>query len=261
MGTERRDSSLPEMHGTVLVPSGGRWLRRLLAFSGPAYLVSVGYMDPGNWATDLAGGARFGYQLIWVLLASNLMAVLLQTLSARLGVVTGKDLAQECRDSYPRAVAIPLWIGAEVAIVACDLAEVLGLDWAEVHADAEVLEHHVSDRVLEALDRVVGHPAEDPHGSPIPDSKGHLTRRVLAPLAALPPGARARVREVHESDGRRLARWKELGLVPGARVRVREVREADGVIELEVGGRRVVTASAALDGVLVEAAPGGTHGA
>jgi manganese transport protein len=126
MGPERGGSSLPEMHGTVSVPSGGRWLRRLFAFSGPAYLVSVGYMDPGNWATDLAGGARFGYQLIWVLLASNLMAVLLQTLSARLGVVTGKDLAQECRDSYPRAVAIPLWIGAEVAIVACDLAEVLG---------------------------------------------------------------------------------------------------------------------------------------
>jgi len=126
MGPERRVPSLPEMHGTVSVPSGGRWLRRLFAFSGPAYLVSVGYMDPGNWATDLAGGARFGYQLIWVLLASNLMAVLLQTLSARLGVVTGKDLAQECRDSYPRAVAIPLWIGAEVAIVACDLAEVLG---------------------------------------------------------------------------------------------------------------------------------------
>ena len=126
MGPERGGRSLPEMHGSVAVPAGGRWLRRLLAFSGPAYLVSVGYMDPGNWATDLAGGARFGYQLLWVLLASNLMAVLLQTLSARLGVVTGKDLAQECRDSYPRAVAIPLWIGAEVAIVACDLAEVLG---------------------------------------------------------------------------------------------------------------------------------------
>jgi manganese transport protein len=126
MGPERGGRSLPEMHGSVAVPAGGRWLRRLLAFSGPAYLVSVGYMDPGNWATDLAGGARFGYQLLWVLLASNLMAVLLQTLSARLGVVTGKDLAQECRDSYPRAIAIPLWIGAEIAIVACDLAEVLG---------------------------------------------------------------------------------------------------------------------------------------
>ncbi len=118
--------SLSEVHRTVPVPAAGSWLRRLFAFAGPAYLVSVGYMDPGNWATDLAGGARFGYQLIWVLLMSNLMAVLLQTLSARLGVVTGKDLAQACRDYYPRWLSAPLWILCEVAIVACDLAEVLG---------------------------------------------------------------------------------------------------------------------------------------
>ena len=117
--------SLPEVHRSVPIPSGS-WYRRLFAFAGPAYLVSVGYMDPGNWATDLAGGARFGYQLIWVLLMSNLIAVLLQTLSARLGVVTGKDLAQACRDYYPRLLAFPLWILCEVAIVACDLAEVLG---------------------------------------------------------------------------------------------------------------------------------------
>src|SRR5437016_11210987 len=101
-------------------------MRRLLAFSGPAYLISVGYMDPGNWATDLAGGARFGYQLIWVLLLSNMMAVLLQVLSARLGIVTGKDLAQGSRDFYPRALTLPLWLLAEIAIIACDLAEVLG---------------------------------------------------------------------------------------------------------------------------------------
>jgi len=118
--------SLPELHGTVAIPPGRSWLKRLIAFSGPAYLVSVGYMDPGNWATDLAGGARFGYRLIWVLLLSNLMAILLQTLAARLGVVTGKDLAQACRDAYPRALAIPLWALAEIAIAACDLAEVLG---------------------------------------------------------------------------------------------------------------------------------------
>src|SRR6187402_2298372 len=98
----------------------------MFAFAGPAYLVSVGYMDPGNWATDLAGGARFGYQLMWVLVMSNLMAVLLQTLSARLGVVTGKDLAQACRDWYPAPVRWPLWILCEIAIIACDLAEVLG---------------------------------------------------------------------------------------------------------------------------------------
>jgi manganese transport protein len=127
-GPERADSdrSLSELHRTVRVPMAGSWIRRMFAFAGPAYLVSVGYMDPGNWATDLAGGARFGYQLVWVLLMSNLMAVLLQTLSARLGVVTGKDLAQACRDYYPRALVTPLWLLCEVAIIACDLAEVLG---------------------------------------------------------------------------------------------------------------------------------------
>ncbi len=118
--------SLPELHGTVAVPRSGSWLRRLFAFAGPAYLVSVGYMDPGNWATDLAGGSKFGYQLVWVLLMSNLMAVLLQTLAARLGVVTGQDLAQACRDAYPRWLVVPQWLLCELAIVACDLAEVLG---------------------------------------------------------------------------------------------------------------------------------------
>jgi manganese transport protein len=118
--------SLPELHRSVPIPPAGTWLRRLFAFAGPAYLVSVGYMDPGNWATDLAGGARFGYQLVWVLLMSNLMAMLLQTLSARLGVATGKDLAQACRDWYPRPLVVPLWLLCEVAIIACDLAEVLG---------------------------------------------------------------------------------------------------------------------------------------
>src|SRR5258706_3170991 len=126
MALESGTPSLAEVHRTIPIPTGGTWLRRLFAFAGPAYLVSVGYMDPGNWATDLAGGARFGYQLVWVLLMSNLMAVLLQTLSARLGVVTGKDLAQACRDFYPAALTIPLWLLCEIAIVACDLAEVLG---------------------------------------------------------------------------------------------------------------------------------------
>jgi manganese transport protein len=98
----------------------------LLAFGGPAYLVSVGYMDPGNWATDLEGGARFGYQLLWVLVLSNAMALLLQTLSARLGIVSRRDLAQACRDEYPKAVSMTLWVLCEIAIVACDLAEVLG---------------------------------------------------------------------------------------------------------------------------------------
>lgn len=117
--------SLPEVHESVATSHTQLW-RRLLAFAGPAYLVSVGYMDPGNWATDLEGGARFGYRLIWVLVVSNLMALLLQTLSARLGIVTHRDLAQACRDEYPRAVSYTLWILCELAIIACDLAEVLG---------------------------------------------------------------------------------------------------------------------------------------
>jgi manganese transport protein len=98
----------------------------MFAFAGPAYLVSVGYMDPGNWATDLEGGARFGYQLLWVLVLSNLLAILLQTLSARLGIVTQRDLAQACRETYPRAISYALWFLCEIAIAACDLAEVLG---------------------------------------------------------------------------------------------------------------------------------------
>jgi manganese transport protein len=118
--------SLSEVHRSVSIPKGASIFKRMFAFFGPAYLISVGYMDPGNWATDLEGGSRFGYTLIWVLVLSNAMAVLLQTLSARLGIVTGRDLAQACRDHYPRSVTFMLWILAEVAIAACDLAEVLG---------------------------------------------------------------------------------------------------------------------------------------
>jgi len=120
------DKSLSEVHSSVAVPESRGFLRRLFAFAGPAYLVSVGYMDPGNWATDIAAGSRYGYALIWVLLMSNLMAVLLQSLSARLGLVSGRDLAQACRDQYPPAVNTVLWVLCEVAIAACDLAEVLG---------------------------------------------------------------------------------------------------------------------------------------
>lgn len=118
--------SLSEVHRSVAVPKGASIVKRMFAFLGPAYLISVGYMDPGNWATDLEGGARFGYTLLWVLLMSNAMAVLLQTLSARLGIVAGRDLAQACRDNYPRSVNHLLWVLAEIAIAACDLAEVLG---------------------------------------------------------------------------------------------------------------------------------------
>jgi manganese transport protein len=117
--------SLAEVHSSVGTGQVSFW-RRMFAFAGPAYLVSVGYMDPGNWATDLEGGARFGYRLLWVLVMSNAMAILLQTLSARLGIVSGRDLAQACREAYPRRVNIALWILCEIAIAACDLAEVLG---------------------------------------------------------------------------------------------------------------------------------------
>lgn len=121
------DASLSEVHGSVDTTAKKAGWRRIFSFLGPAYLVSVGYMDPGNWATDLAGGSKFGYTLIWVLLMSNLMALLLQGLSARLGIVRGRDLAQANRETYPRAVNFVLYILAEIAIAACDLAEVLGM--------------------------------------------------------------------------------------------------------------------------------------
>ena len=121
------DKSLSEVHGTVDVDKRPAGWRKIFAFFGPAYLVSVGYMDPGNWATDLAGGSKFGYTLIWVLLMSNLMALLLQSLSARLGIVRGRDLAQANRETYPRPVNFILYVLAEIAIAATDLAEVLGM--------------------------------------------------------------------------------------------------------------------------------------
>ena len=120
------ERSLSEVHSSVTIPEQRGFLRRLFAFAGPAYLVAVGYMDPGNWATDIAAGSRYGYALVWVLVMSNAMAILLQSLSARLGLVSGRDLAQACRDRYPASVNVALWILCEVAIAACDLAEVIG---------------------------------------------------------------------------------------------------------------------------------------
>ena len=117
--------SLPEVHSSVPVPTGGFW-KKLFAFAGPGYLVAVGYMDPGNWATDLAGGAKYGYTLLSVIMLSNLMAILLQALAARLGIASGRDLAQACRDHYSRPTTLFLWALCEVAIAACDLAEVIG---------------------------------------------------------------------------------------------------------------------------------------
>jgi manganese transport protein len=123
-GAREGGRSLEDIHSSVPIPR--TWWRRFLAFSGPALLVSVGYMDPGNWGTDLEAGSRYGYRLLWVLLLSNLMALLLQTLATRLGVVTGRDLAQACRETYPRRTAVGLWLLTEIAIAATDLAEVIG---------------------------------------------------------------------------------------------------------------------------------------
>ncbi len=126
MRLETGSKSLPEVHGSIPVPITASFWRKFFAFAGPGYLVAVGYMDPGNWATDLAGGARYGYTLLSVVMLSNLMAILLQTLSARLGIASGLDLAQACRAHYSRRVNFALWVLAEIAIAACDLAEVIG---------------------------------------------------------------------------------------------------------------------------------------
>src|SRR5256885_2440332 len=118
--------SLPEVNSTLAVPADGSFWRKLLAFAGPGFLVAVGYMDPGNWATDIAAGSRYGYRLLFVIMVSNLMAILLQNLAIKLGVVTGRDLAQACRDHFSRKVSFAFWGFAEIAIAACDLAEVIG---------------------------------------------------------------------------------------------------------------------------------------
>ncbi|HNV74588.1 MAG: Nramp family divalent metal transporter [Gemmatimonadetes bacterium] len=162
----RETPSLAEVHRTIPV-HGLTWWRKLLAFAGPGYLVAVGYMDPGNWATDLAGGSQFGYRLLSVILISNLMAVLLQGLASKLGIVTGRDLAQACRDHYSRPVALMLWVLCELAIAACDLAEVIGtaialnllfdipLPWGVALTALDVLIvlflQHKGFRLLEAL--------------------------------------------------------------------------------------------------------------
>jgi manganese transport protein len=118
--------SLPESHRSIPISHNAHWFRKILAFAGPGYLVAVGYMDPGNWATDIGGGSKFGYTLLSVVLISNMLAMFLQALSAKLGIATGRDLAQACRDHYSRRMSIFLWVACELAIAACDLAEVLG---------------------------------------------------------------------------------------------------------------------------------------
>src|SRR5205807_4286491 len=118
--------SLSEVHRSLVVPPSAGFFRKLFAFAGPGFLVAVGYMDPGNWATDLAGGSKYNFALLSVVMMSNLMAILLQALSLKLGIVTGRDLAQACRDHYSRPISFFLWVICELAIAACDLAEVIG---------------------------------------------------------------------------------------------------------------------------------------
>jgi manganese transport protein len=124
--TERGEASLADVHRTVTVAKGASWFRRMSAFIGPGYMVAVGYMDPGNWATSLAGGSKFGYALLSVALISNVIAIILQSLTARLAISSGRDLAQACRDAFPKPVAYVLWAMAELAIIATDIAEVIG---------------------------------------------------------------------------------------------------------------------------------------
>lgn len=123
---KRGEASLSDVHNSIAVPRSGTNARKFMAFLGPGYLVAVGYMDPGNWATSIAGGSRFGYTLLFVALLSNVMAIVLQSLCARLAIASGRDLAQACRDAYPKPVVYALWLLAELAIVATDLAEVIG---------------------------------------------------------------------------------------------------------------------------------------
>jgi len=137
-------------------------------------------------------------------------------------------------------------------LVEAFLVRFLGLDWSEVHAEAEVLEHHLSDRMVEAIDRALGHPTEDPHGHPIPDARGALRERALEPLGGMRAGERGVVREVRTNDALRLHRFKELGLVPGAKVAMRERQEMEDVMHLGIGGRTVVTGSEGVEGVFVE---------
>src|SRR5437773_2052135 len=159
--------SLSEVHRSLVVPVSASFVRKLLAFAGPGFLVAVGYMDPGNWATDLAGGSKYNYSLLTVIMMSNLMAILLQALSLKLGIATGRDLAQACRDHYSRPVSFFLWVICEIAIAACDLAEVIGsaialnllfgipLPWGIVITAFDVLivlyMQHKGFRLLEAL--------------------------------------------------------------------------------------------------------------
>jgi len=200
-------------------------------------------------------------------LGANGATITTSSLAARLGVsapsvtnMLGRLAKEKLVAHTPRAGARLTARGRRVAIemvrrhriLETFLVRVLGLDWSEVHEDAEVLEHHISERVLDAIDRLVGHPAEDPHGHMIPDRNGRMPQRALQPLAAMPRGAHAIVREIRDADLAHMSRWKDAGLVPGAAVRMANVRALDDVFEIDVAGERLVIGSEGLEGVMVE---------
>ncbi len=216
---------------------------RTLSRSRQDYLKALYVLDPSGGAVPPSRiAARLG-------VSAPSVTNMLQTLAAE-GLVNHPRRAGANLTAEGRRQALTMV--RRHRVLETFLARVLGLDWSEVHEEAEVLEHHISDRVLDAIDRLMSHPSEDPHGHPIPDGHGRLARRALAPLVTLPLGARATVREIRDRDRRRMAAWKIAGLVPGARVRMCEVRALDDVFELEVEGRRLVTGSEGLDGILVE---------
>ena len=171
-GKPHQQNSISEVHESVLIPTKGPWWRHWLAISGPALMVAVGYMDPGNWATDIAGGSRYNYTLIWVLLMSNMMAILLQTLAARLGIVRRRDLAQICHEEYPPVVNIPLYILTEIAITACDLAEVIGsaiaLTINALNVEMVIVGSHGHTGVSDLI-----------HGTVISDLRHHIHAKLL----------------------------------------------------------------------------------
>ena len=153
--------SLPEVHGSIAIPTGAGFWRKLFAFAGPGYLVAVGYMDPGNWATDLAGGARYGYTLLSVIMISNFMAILLQALSARLGIASGRDLAQACRDSYSRPMVIGLWtwqgdLPRAQQRIACEGSAPLVTKLADAMNQLEQLTHHIVVQIQQPAAEPVG---------------------------------------------------------------------------------------------------------
>lgn len=225
---------------------------RALTRSEQDYLKALHVLAPaGETVATSSLAARLGVS------APSVTSMLGKLSAARLVAYTPRGGARLTAPGRRRAVEIV----RRHRILEAFLVNVLGLDWADVHDDAEILEHHISDRVLDAIDRHMGHPGEDPHGHLIPDRKGRIRPRALMPLRALGAGQRGVVREIRDDDRARMGRWKQAGLVPGAVVMMRAVNAADGVFDVEIAGRRHVSGREGLEGVWVEPARGTRHDA